>query len=200
VDQFENTKPFLSVCGRLVGYHGFARLYDQVISSGFGAGIRGLSPADDKIIMGGRMITARIRSHIALMGMAMCLVSFGAQGFLYYHYTSNRPREQQPELGRVYQRYMKPTGATVYLSLADTTAPELLWMAFVLGMFFIATALEKKYAPNKKIELSWPERIGWQHWLFTLFFAGCYALFLYFEGGRITNFVADHGFGVAPYF
>jgi len=142
----------------------------------------------------------KFRSYIAVAFLAVCPVDLGVDFFLHYYYTAHRPTEAQPELGRVYKRQLKLTGTTVYLTLADTTAPGLLWMASASGVLLGILISEKRYPLGKQIELTLPAKPGWEYYLIALMSGAGYTAFLYFYGARIAAFVADHGFGTAWYF
>lgn len=129
------------------------------------------------------------RKHIALASFALSIASFGSFLGAEIWYSSTRPTQPHPELGRIYAHHLKLC-ATVYLTASEATGLSLLPIAFLAGMIFFGMTPTKEHTTLGEIKQFTPTKKEYKiFWIAIL----SYIVIIVFVGPSLTHFAVSHG-------
>jgi hypothetical protein len=130
------------------------------------------------------------RKQIALIGVALAATSFYSFLIAQIWYSSTRPTEPHPELGRVYGHHLK-NSATVYLTAPETTGLTFLLIAFLVG-FGLMARIAASPERNSLGEIK-EYRLTRRDYIVACSSALSYILIVIFFGPILMRFATSHG-------
>jgi hypothetical protein len=129
------------------------------------------------------------RKYIATASFALSIASFCSFLGAEIWYSSTRPTQPHPELGRIYAHHLKLC-ATVYLTPSEATGLSLLPMAALAGMIFFGVTPTKERTRLGEFKEFTPTKKDYKIFWIAIF---SYTAIIIFVGPSLTHFAVSHG-------